>query len=57
MKNAMTIMGMVIAGIFTVILVIDKIYQWCAASKLLTWTKRYERIIDKGFDYLEDQLD
>lgn len=57
MKNAMTIMGMVIAGIFTVILVIDKIYQWCAASKLLTWTKRYERIIDKACDYLEDQID
>lgn len=57
MKKAWNIVGMIMAGLIAVILLVDKIYQWVAASKLLRLFNRYEPIYDKAAKYLEDELD
>lgn len=54
MKRAMEIVGLVIAGIFTVAFVVDKIYEWAASAKLLKMFEKTEPLFDKMVDYVDD---
>lgn len=57
MRKAIEIVGLVMACVFGVAFVIDKIYEWTATSKLLRMFKKFEPLTDKAVDYMEENWD